>query len=160
MPRPIKCRRVDAGPNATFFKPAGIPVKELETVNLTLDELEALRLADLEGLYQEEAAARMGVSRQTFGNIVALARNKTARALCGGMALSIGGGVIHSMPRRFLCPACGHGWDVETGRERPETCPVCHSPGIVRDDNDPAGRHNGRGCGHRHGRGGHTARDL
>lgn len=89
MAPPLKCRRVRCAPNACYFKPSGIPLCELEEVVLELDEVEALRLADLEDLYQLEAAAKMGVSRQTFGNIVSRARRKVAEALLGGKALRI-----------------------------------------------------------------------
>ena len=61
----------------------------LEEVSLELDEIEALRLADLEGLYQADAAERMGISRQTFANIVERARHKVADALIHGKALKI-----------------------------------------------------------------------
>ena len=76
------------------MKPAGIPAKVLEEVVLGFDEAEALRLADLEGLYQEAAARSMGVSRQTFGRIVEVARYKTADAILNGKALRIEGGEI------------------------------------------------------------------
>jgi predicted DNA-binding protein (UPF0251 family)/predicted Fe-Mo cluster-binding NifX family protein len=71
------------------FKPAGVPARELEHVTLGFDELEALRLADLEGLYQEAAALRMGVSRQTFGRIVETARRKVADAVINRKCLRI-----------------------------------------------------------------------
>ncbi|HAH05717.1 MAG TPA: hypothetical protein DCM05_04190 [Elusimicrobia bacterium] len=93
MPRPFKCRFVSHEPNATYFKPRGIPMTELEEVALGVDELEAIRLADLEGLYQEEAAQRMKVSRQTFGNIIHAAHAKVAEALIRGKALKVEGGV-------------------------------------------------------------------
>ena len=64
----------------------------LEEVVLTIDEFEAVRLADLEGLYQEQAAEKMNVSRQTFGRIIESARKKVAEALVQGKALKIGGG--------------------------------------------------------------------
>jgi len=76
------------------FKPAGVPACRLQWLNLTLDEFEAMRLADLDGLHQEQAAARMRISRQTFGRIVENARRKVAQALSSGMALSIEGGVV------------------------------------------------------------------
>ena len=98
MPRPRQCRRVAQLPEATYFKPRGAPLRNLEQVSLTVDELEALRLADLEGLYQEEAAGRMNVSRQTFGRIVEAARKKVADALVNGKALSIEGGPIEVAP--------------------------------------------------------------
>lgn len=94
MPRPQCPRWVDFLPGVTYFKPAGIPLRELEEVTLTLDELEALRLADLLGLYQEEAAERMRVSRPTFGRIVESARRKVAEALVSGKALRVEGGPV------------------------------------------------------------------
>ena len=66
----------------------------LEEVNLTLDELEAIRLADLRGLYQEDAAKKMNVSRQTFGNIINSAHKKISDALLNAKALKIEGGNI------------------------------------------------------------------
>lgn len=92
MPRPVMDRRVRSLPASTLFKPAGIPARELEEVRLTLDEFEAVRLADFEGLYQEAAALRMGVSRQTFGRIVEAARRKVADFLVNGKALRVEGG--------------------------------------------------------------------
>jgi len=89
MGRPVKCRKVACALSADYFKPRGIPLCELDEVVLELDEVEALRLADLEELYQVDAAARMGVSRQTFGNIIARAHRKVAQALLGGKALRI-----------------------------------------------------------------------
>ncbi len=74
---------------ATYFKPRGIPMVSLQETTLELDEFEALRLADLEGLYQADAALRMGISRQTFANIVIRARHKVADALIHGKALKI-----------------------------------------------------------------------
>jgi predicted DNA-binding protein (UPF0251 family) len=89
MVRPLKCRHIAFSPTATYFKPRGIGMAFLEEVGLELDEVEALRLADLEGLYQIDAALRMGVSRQTFANIVGRARGKVADAIIHGKALRI-----------------------------------------------------------------------
>ena len=89
MARPMKCRRVACDVAAVYFKPQGIPLCNLEEVELELDEVEALRLADLEELYQADAAQKMGVSRQTFGNIIARAHKKVASAILGGKALRI-----------------------------------------------------------------------
>ena len=89
MARPMICRKVSCNVAARYFKPQGIPMRFLEEVELELDEIEAIRLADLEGLYQVDAAARMGISRQTFGNIIARAHKKVATALLGGKALRI-----------------------------------------------------------------------
>ena len=94
MPRPCCLRHIGFTPNAGFFKPAGVPVRVLEQVTLTLDEVEALRLDDLNGLYQEQAAAEMKISRPTFSRIVAEARRKVAEALIHGKALRLEGGAV------------------------------------------------------------------
>ncbi len=90
MARPLKTRRVSCVPAASYFKPVGIPMRELEELVLGLDELEAMRLTDLDGLHQVDAATRMGVSRQTIGNILNSAHRKLADALLNGKALRIG----------------------------------------------------------------------
>ena len=89
MSRPKKCRCVNCSPNSSCFKPRGIPLVQLEEVFLNLDELEAIRLADFEGLYHEKAAEQMGVSRPTFGRILDSARRKVADAIINGKALQI-----------------------------------------------------------------------
>jgi predicted DNA-binding protein (UPF0251 family)/predicted Fe-Mo cluster-binding NifX family protein len=94
MPRPVSERLLGAVIPPRVMKPAGVPARELEEVRLGLDEAEALRLADLEALYQEAAARSMGVSRQTFGRIVESARRKVADAVLNGKALRIEGGEI------------------------------------------------------------------
>lgn len=89
MPRPRKCRIIECKPDATYFKPRGIPLVDLVEVSLSIDELESIRLADLEGLYHKDAAAKMQISRQTFGRILNGARRKTAECLLEGKALKI-----------------------------------------------------------------------
>jgi predicted DNA-binding protein (UPF0251 family) len=89
-----------------FFKPAGVPLRLLETQTLTVDEVEALRLADGEGLDQQAAAEQMGVSRATVGRILERARRKTATALTRGQALAI---EAESEAVRFYEPPAGHG---------------------------------------------------
>lgn len=89
MPRPCKNRNICHTPDVGFFKPQGVPMRMLDVVALKHDELEAIRLSDLEGLYQADAAERMGVSRQTFGNIIASARKKIADALVNTKAIQI-----------------------------------------------------------------------
>lgn len=70
-----------------IFKPAGIPSGRLEFITLYRDELEALRLCDKEGLTQEEAGKKMGVSRGTVQRLLSNAREKIARAFleCKGI---------------------------------------------------------------------------
>ena len=94
MPRPCCQRCVGFAPNTTYFKPAGVPLRTLVEIGLSLDELEALRLADLNGLYQEKAARQMKISRATFARIVEVARKKVADALIHGKALRIDGGPV------------------------------------------------------------------
>jgi uncharacterized protein len=89
MARPRKCRIVQCRPDATYFKPRGIPMIALDEICISLDELEAVRLADYERLYHEEAAKRMSVSRQTFGRILKDARRKISKCLVDGKALKI-----------------------------------------------------------------------
>lgn len=102
MPRPFCPRRISGRPGASVFKPIGVPMRELEEVVLTLDEFEALRLADLNGLYQEQAAEQMGVSRPTFSRVVDSAHRKLADALVHGKALRIEGGPVQ-LGRRRCC---------------------------------------------------------
>ena len=89
MSRPKKERCIRCKPNALYFKPRGIPLIQLEEVGLSLDELEAIRLADYEGLYHEQAAEKMNISRPTFGRILGEARRKLAEVLVEGKALRI-----------------------------------------------------------------------
>jgi len=91
MPRPKKSRWIGHQPFALLFKPQGIPMRVLEQIPIELDELEAMRLADLEGMSQASAAERMQVSRATFGRILAAAHRKTAQALVQGKAIRITG---------------------------------------------------------------------
>ncbi|GLO60058.1 UPF0251 protein [Vibrio sp. MACH09] len=87
MARPKKCRRICGRPAHSCFKPNGIPMSKLTKTDLLSEEFEALRLADYQNLSQQEAADQMGVSRQTFGNIVSRARFKVAASLVEGNAL-------------------------------------------------------------------------
>jgi predicted DNA-binding protein (UPF0251 family) len=100
VPRPFCSRRIAGRPAAPVFKPIRIPVVELSEVVMTLDEFEAIRLADLDGLYQEQAAEQMKVSRTTFSRIVDAARRKIADALVHGKALRIEGGPVQVTGRR------------------------------------------------------------
>lgn len=133
MPRPRRCRQVASFPNFAVFKPARVPKRLLAEVILTVDEFEALRLADYECLYQQQAAERMAVSRQTFGRIVESARRKVAKALVEGHAIRIEGGDVEMAGKRtFECGQCGHVWEAPFGAERPAACPACGSDNIRR----------------------------
>ena len=133
MARPFCLRKVEVLPSSQYFKPRGIPLSELEEVTLAVDELEALRLADHEGLYQEQAAERMGISRQTFGRIIDSAHRKVGEALVEGKALRIEGGHIEmTTQRNFVCSDCAKQWGVAHGTGRPTECPNCQSESVHR----------------------------
>ncbi len=130
-----------APPPVAYFKPAGVPLRELVEVGLTVDEFEALRLADLEGLYQADGAGKMGISRATFARILEAARRKVAEALVRGRALRIEGGpVAFAGERRFRCEGCRHEWTEPFGTGRPKGCSACGSTGFRRTDPGPRGR--------------------
>lgn len=133
MARPEKPRRIGCIGGERAFKPVGRRAHELDVQHLRLDEMEALRLADLEGLYQEAAAERMGVSRATFARILARARAAVAEALIREQLLVIGEGAVVAAPNEPLpCPV--H----DGGRRRGRGC---HCGGGGR------GRHGRRGRG-------------
>jgi predicted DNA-binding protein (UPF0251 family) len=90
-------------PRATFFKPAGIPMRFLEEVRMSVEEAEAIRLKDIEGLEQEEGAARMNVSRPTFQRMLVSGRRKMADALLNGKAVRIEGGNFEVMMGSRQC---------------------------------------------------------
>jgi len=96
--RPRKRRIIPQQPTPAVYKPAGVPLEGLRRVRLLQEEREALRLADLEGLTQAEAAERMGVSRSTFQRIVSRGRHQVALALSGGHALQVEGGTFQVVP--------------------------------------------------------------
>lgn len=148
MSRPTKCRKIRFAPEILRFKPAAIPGKDLVEVTLTIDELEAIRLADLEGMYQEDAAREMDISRQTFGNILLSAHGKIADCMVNGKMLKIEGGVIEMADERsFTCFDCRHEWSVPFGTGRPSECPSCKSANIHRSENDRGQRRRRRGGG-------------
>ena len=153
MPRPFRFRRVCCKPDTNYFKPRGIPIDLLEEVNLTMDEFEAMRLADLEEKYQEDAAKKMNISRQTFGNIISSAHKKVADALVNSKALKIEGGVVKMMERYFVCYDCKNEWTLPYGVGRPSACPKCSSSNIHRAPEDRGWARAGGGQGRGFGRG-------
>jgi len=131
MSRPFKCRKVCFVPGVTYFKPAGIPLRMLEENCLSLEEMEAIRLRDLEHLEQQQCAERMSISRPTFQRVLASARKKIADSLLAGKALRIEGGNYELVASRFRCSA-GHEW--ETGNalgQYPRACPVCNTSNVL-----------------------------
>lgn len=127
MARPKKNRIVAGDPQVSYFKPRGIPLRQLEEVTLSVDEMEALRLADKENLSQADAGEKMGVSRATFGRIVQRARHLVAEALVEGKAIRVEGGSyqLSCIERYFLCEQCRHQWTEPCGTGRPDKCVKC-----------------------------------
>lgn len=126
MPRPTKLRIINFMPENRYFVPLGVPKCNLEVVTLKLEELEAMRLKDIEELSQEECAERMQVSRQTFQLIIDEARRKTAVALTNGKAIHIEGGNYTFNICRYRCEACGNAFD-EAYEKELHVCPKCGS---------------------------------
>jgi predicted DNA-binding protein (UPF0251 family)/predicted Fe-Mo cluster-binding NifX family protein len=94
MARPKKCRHITEYPKACYFKPQGIPIYELTEAYLSLEGIEAIRLADYQGLNHEQSARLMKISRHTFGRILTAARRTMAQTLIEGQALRIEGGNV------------------------------------------------------------------
>lgn len=109
MARPLKKRKIRCNPSSYYFKPRGISLSDLDEIELAHDELEAIRLADLNGLFQEDAAAKMLVSRATFGRIIVRAHQKIADAIINGKAIRISENSQQSIKDKFkhTCINCG-----------------------------------------------------
>lgn len=105
MPRKKCFRHISGSPDITCFKPAGIPMRNMEQVQLSLDEFETIRLADFEGLYQDQAAIKMQISRQTFGRIITEAHKKIADALINGKAIIIENHLNNEISRCIAKPS-------------------------------------------------------
>jgi len=126
-------RKVSSMPPITYFRPEGAALATPGEVNLLVEEAEAIRLKDLEGLEQEECAQRMRVSRTTFSRVLDSARQKIADALLNGKAIRIEGGSFEMAVSKFRCVS-GHDWEVpfETMISNPpEFCPQCETPSIM-----------------------------
>ncbi|MFO7963417.1 MAG: DUF134 domain-containing protein [Desulfobacterales bacterium] len=134
MARPNKDRIVAFNPDVGYFKPRGIPLREMQEVHLTLDECEAVRLADLLNMSHESAGSEMGVSRATFGRILQQARKSIADALINGKAIRIIGGNYRydGNGRRYCCGDCLFQWVVPLGKESPRFCPECDGGAVSR----------------------------
>lgn len=154
MARPIKWRRIENVPIVPYFIPSNENVGGIPENILKLEELEAIRLKDLEGLDQSECAKRMEVSRPTFQRILLSAREIIADSLVNGKIIRIEGGHF----TRHICPVrcldCKKEWmesyeNVETINKGEYACPTCGSKRVICGQN-----HKGRFCrGHcrRHG---------
>jgi predicted DNA-binding protein (UPF0251 family) len=133
MGRQPLCRRVGFLPQVTYFKPAGVPLANIQEVRLSIEEAEAIRLKDIEGLEQDACAQKMNVSRSTFARVLLLARKKMADALLNGKAIRIEGGNYELTKLSFRC-GNGHEWEVPFEimvKRPPELCPTCSTSEIM-----------------------------
>ncbi len=124
MPRPKKIRRVEKLPQFRNFKPTGVKMNNLEEIELKIEELEAIRLKDLEGLHQVDCAKKMNISRQTFQLIIDAARLKVATALIEGKSIHINGGDYVTNTCQYICKECKSRLDLVFELDKLE-CPIC-----------------------------------
>ena len=165
LARPVKWRKIENMPQILRFAPAPNPAAnradgpELPVGEniLKLEELEAIRLKDLEGLEQEDCAARMEISRPTFQRILVTARQKIADSLIHGKSISFEGGNFTQNICQFRCQSCGREWvepleAIEAGKLRHNFCPKCRSAEIkcCPDDDSEAAADCRKKCFSRH----------
>ncbi|MTI68461.1 MAG: DUF134 domain-containing protein [Firmicutes bacterium] len=144
MPRPVKWRKIENLPEYRMFKPANIPAFELEENILKVEELEAIRLRDLEGLNQTACAEKMKISRQTFQRIYNKAKKKVADSLINGKAIKVKGGNYTQNICTLVCEECNHKWkkrieDIERKGKDKILCPECGEHDILCDTSNIKG---------------------
>ncbi len=158
MARPTKWRKIDHVPVISYFVPSKTNVENMPENILKLEELEAIRLKDLEGLEQGECAERMEVSRPTFQRILLSAREKVADSLIHGKMIRICGGNFTRNICSMQCKDCGKEWEdsfenLEAMKQENYVCPSCGSVNIICRDHceekfchKNCRRHRGRCC--------------
>jgi predicted DNA-binding protein (UPF0251 family)/DNA-directed RNA polymerase subunit RPC12/RpoP len=130
MSRPKNNRVVHQPPVFTEFKPSGIKGKDLATIIMTIDEYEAIRLADKLGYTHEEASEEMDISRSTFTRLLDKARLKTAELIIDGKRIIIEGGNIHFRKNILKCNDCGTLFETKIG-ENVKDCPNCNKKNLI-----------------------------
>ena len=151
MPRPRKNRKVDAPPKIKGMKPIGVPGRMLEKIVLSIDEYEAIRLADYKGYSHKKSAETMGISRPTFTRLIESARKKIAESIIGVKDLLIEGGTFQFQHHLIRCLDCGDVYSSNIEEVAPTNCPECDSKEIV-DLNSWFKPRRGRKRGYRKGR--------
>jgi len=138
MPRPPKEKRIHCHPGRRVFRPAGIPFRKAEAVQLSLEEFEAIRLVDVEGLHHGTAAEKMGTSRPTLTRILHSARRKAGEALVGFRPLVVEGGnvTLDEMPE-FSCRRCDLVFRGSSGADASWNCPKCGKFGDYLERESP-----------------------
>ncbi len=155
MPRPQNNRIVNEPPLFTEFKPVGVNRPDLDQVLLSLDELEAFRLADKLGFSHANAADEMEISRSTFTRLIEKAREKVADFIINGKMLTVEGGNIHFRKNIIRCNKCGYMFKININNMITE-CPACHSHDLI---NLAGGFGHGKCCNNRYRkRGGNYAK--
>lgn len=139
MRGPYRKRRIELPPRFGHFKPAGMPKRFLQRVDLTVDEYEAIRLADYEQLEHLEASEKMNISRSTFTRLIERARQKVAAAIIEGKELVIDGGNVDYVNTLHHCRDCGETSPVPADEDT-GNCADCGSPNVE----DVATRFHGR----------------
>jgi len=132
MPRPRKHRRLRRQHQVKIFKPVGARLSNCQMVVLLPEELEALRLVEVEGCYQVQACEAMDVARSTFQRILAEARRKVALALSEDMVIVVSARGARGIRVRWKCCSCGENWRLQyhTNYQEPDECPSCGSRAI------------------------------
>ncbi len=135
MPNRRRFRRIKMPPAMEGFKPFGIPMRELESVDLLFEEYEALRLADYENLTQEEASKKMNISRPTFTRLYDKARKSIAKAFVEGKAIIIKGGTFVTDDYWYRCEDCH---ETMVTIKPSKNCRKCDSDNIIPLNIKPA----------------------
>ena len=130
MPRRKRHRLVTKEPPVSVYKPAGIPAMELEEILITIDEFEALRLADFEGLSQRDASTAMQISQPTFNRVLSSARHKVASGLVQGFVLRIEGGRYRLADGTGILECIDCGASVDMSSEDKSSCHACGSTSL------------------------------
>lgn len=142
MPRPEKNRIVDNPPLFNKFKPVGVAGRHLDEVQLSLDEYEALRLADQKGFSHADAAEEMNISRSTFTRLIERSRKKIMDFMINGKVLRINGGNVHFRQNIIKCFDCGYMFKIDFDTQF-TNCPECNSSNL---ENLAGGYGHGRCC--------------
>lgn len=135
MARPVNPRKVFSRPKVKGFIPMGYYASDLETVYLSVEEFESIRLKDYMGLSQLESSEHMGVSRPTLTRIYEKARNKIAEAICEGKQILIQGGNVVYHEKWFICDDCGSKFNIKGKSDKAQSCPLCGSENVQLVEN-------------------------
>ncbi|MBN2436415.1 MAG: DUF134 domain-containing protein [Spirochaetes bacterium] len=130
MSRPRKTRTIEGPPYCKSFKPQGIPTRYINTIVITVEEYECVRLADYNNLEHKDASAKLGISRSVFTRMLQNARNKIAKAIIDGCELLIEGGEFDFENNRIRCLACHNTYQAPINEVSITVCPNCSSDNL------------------------------